>query len=212
MEQVMRMEEEKHRFSQTTIDTINMKCHDLKHQLERLQAGNDEISRQALQELADSVTLYAKVAKTGNDVLDSILTQESLRCERYHIHFTCMADGARLGHMKSTDLYSLFGNAIDNTIEAVQQEPEEEKRVIFLKVTGSGDYISIHLENHCPGQVSFWDGIPQTDKPDREQHGYGMKSMQYVARKYGGNLVCRQEGQMFYLNILLEAPQEERQP
>ncbi|MCD8142679.1 MAG: ATP-binding protein [Clostridiales bacterium] len=207
MEQVMRMEEEKHRFSQATIDTINLRCHDLKHQLERLQAGDDEISRQALQELADSVTVYSKIAKTGSDVLDSILTQESLRCERYHIHFTCIADGVRLGYMKSTDLYSLFGNAIDNAIEAVQQEPEEEKRVIFLKVAGSGDYISIHLENYCPGQVSFRDGIPQTDKPDREQHGYGMKSMQYVVRKYGGNLVCRQEGQMFYLNILLEAQQ-----
>ncbi len=212
MEQVMRMEEEKHRFSQATIDTINLKCHDLKHQLERLQVGGNEISRQELQELADSVTVYSKIARTGSDVLDSILTQESLCCERYHIHFTCMADGSRLRHMKSADLYSLFGNAIDNAIEAVRQEPEEEKRVIFLKVTGSGDYVSIHLENHCPGQVTFRDGIPQTDKADREQHGFGMKSMQYVARKYGGNLVCRQEGEMFYLNILLEAPGEERQP
>lgn len=79
-------------------------------------------------------------------------------------------------------------------------------------MTRSGDYVSIHLENHCPGQVTFRDGIPQTDKTDREQHGYGMKSMQYVVRKYGGNLVCRQEGEMFYLNILLEAPEEEGQP
>lgn len=207
MEQVMRMEEEKHRFSQATIDTITLRCHDLKHQLERLHTGNDEISRQSLQELEDSVTVYSKIAKTGSDVLDSILTQESLCCERYHIHFTCIADGGRLGYMKSTDLYSLFGNAIDNAIEAVQQEPEEEKRVIFLKVTGNEDYTSIHLENYCPGQVTFRDGIPQTDKPDREHHGYGMKSMQYVVRKYGGNLVCRQEDHMFYLNILLEVQQ-----
>ncbi len=204
MEEVLRMEEEKHRYTQDTVEAINIKCHDLKHQLERMRTGNAEISDQALQELEDSVTDYSKVARTGNDVLDSILTEESLCCQRYHISFRCIADGAQLNFLDSTDLYSLFGNAIDNAIEASRQEPDEEKRSILVKVSRKDAYVSIHIENNCPHPVRFVNGLPQTDKEDRSNHGLGVRSMQYIAEKYNGSLVFKQENGLFLVNILLE--------
>ncbi len=206
MEEVMRMEEEKHRYTEDTVEAINIKCHDLKHELERMRTGNTEISDQALQELEESVTDYAKVARTGNDVLDSILTEESLCCQRYHISFRCIADGAQLNFLDSTDLYSLFGNAIDNAIEASRQEPDEEKRTILVKVSRKDAYISIHIENNCPHPVRFVNGLPQTDKKDRSNHGFGVRSMRYIAEKYNGSLVFKQENGLFQVNILLEYP------
>ncbi len=206
MEHMMQMEEEKHSFTETAVETINIKCHDLKHELERMRTGQQVISDETLQELEDSVTNYSRIAKTGNDVLDNILTEESLCCERYHIHFRCIVDGAQLNGMDSTDLYSLFGNALDNAIEASRQEPEEDKRSIFLKVTKKGPYIIIHIENNCPCIVQFKDGIPQTDKEDKAHHGYGFRSMQYVVRKYDGSLVPKQENGLFSINIILNIP------
>lgn len=55
---------------------------------------------------------------TGNDALDAILSEKGLACEQGGIAFRCMADGAAVGFMAPTDIYSLFGNALDNAIEA----------------------------------------------------------------------------------------------
>ncbi len=206
MEQMMAMEEEKHSFTENAVETMNVKCHDLKHELERMRTGQQVISDETFKELEDSVTNFSRIARTGNDVLDNILTEESLCCERYHIHFRCIVDGAQLNGMDSTDLYSLFGNALDNAIEASRQEPDEDKRSIFLKVTQKGTYTSIHIENNCPGTIQFKDGIPQTDKEDKAHHGYGFRSMQYVVRKYDGSLVPKQENGLFSLNIILNIP------
>ncbi len=203
MEDLMRMEEQKHSFTEDTIETLNLKCHDLKHQIERLRTGQHEISDQELQDMEQSVTSYMMIAQTGNDVLDDILTEESLCCERYHIQLSCIVDGKCLKDMDSTDLYSLFGNAVDNAVEASRKEPDEDKRRILVKVSANDAYITIHIENNCPSEVKFSGGIPQTDKPDRARHGMGVRSMQYVVGKYDGNLVFNEEDGLFSLNIIL---------
>ncbi len=203
LEQVMQMEEEKHRHSEATVEAINIKCHDLKHQLERLRENQGDISDQTLKELEDTVSDYACTVRTGNDVLDSILTEESLCCERYHISFRCIADGAQLSFLSGTDLYSLFGNALDNAVEASRQEPDEEKRTILVKVKRKGGFVSIHVENNCPHPVRFVNGLPQTDKKDSYNHGLGSRSMQYVVEKYDGSLIFKLENGLFSVNILL---------
>ena len=55
---------------------------------------------------------------TGNHALDVILTEKSLICKQKEIKLTCMADGKQLAFMQTTDLYSIFGNLLNNSIEA----------------------------------------------------------------------------------------------
>lgn len=190
-----------------SVELINIKCHDLKHQIRALRQGDREVSKDALQEIEQAVSIYQCKAETGNQVLDTIFAEKSLLCEYKHIRFSCVADGAALSHVAANDLYSLFGNALSNAIEAVQNVEEEEKRVIHLTVNRKGAMVFIHVENYCPDkdQIVFLDGLPQTTKEDTGYHGYGMRSIQMLTEKLGGGMEVNITGDMFNLNVFLPA-------
>ncbi len=65
--------------------------------------------------------------------------EKFMQCENKKIRLDCMIDGELLSFMKKSDVYSLFGNAIDNAIEAVDKINDEEKRCINIRLTKSHD-------------------------------------------------------------------------
>ena len=108
--------------SQESIDMVNRKYHDLKHQIAAPPAEPDAAKRSAyLDGMEEEIRDYEAQNKTGNSVLDTVLTGKSLYCARHGIELTCVADGRRLGFMEDADIYALFGNILDNAIEAVEQ-------------------------------------------------------------------------------------------
>ena len=181
--------------------------HDLKHQMAAIRHMRDdeEINRQ-LKEMEHSVMIYDSVVKTGNPVLDTVLTEKCLYCEEHQIVMTCMADGEHLDFIDKVDLYTMFGNAIDNAVESVMKLSEKEKRVIQVSVFNEKNLLMIRVKNHCEDQLRFVDGLPVTTKKDKGYHGFGLKSIQHTAEKYGGTLVCQQLDRAFVMQVLLPIP------
>ena len=64
------------------------------------------------------------------------------------------------------------------------------------------DVMGIHIENYCENELKFRDGLPISTKGDDNYHGFGMKSIQYVVEKYGGNLVVNLEDKIFSVDII----------
>ncbi len=204
MEMLLLAEQEQYKMSRETIDLVNMKCHDLKHRLARIRSGRGgEEEAELWQDVEEAVLFYENVAKTGNDALDSVLTQKVLMCEKRNISFSYMADGSALSAVKPSDVYSLFGNALDNAIEGVMREEDPEKRFIFLRVGQKGGMISIHVENYCSRPPVFEDGLPRTTKQDAQNHGIGVRSIRYIAEKYGGHARFDASDELFCLNVML---------
>lgn len=202
VENLLNEAERQRQSSQENIDLINMKCHDMKHQLALFRgvvgaAGQQE----AIDELEKTISVYDSSANTGNETLDVVLMEKMLRCEKYGIRFTWLADGAALSFLSPADVYSLFGNALDNAIEAVGSE-KEERRIILLRVARKDAFVSVTCENTCSVPLRFEGGLPQTTKEDKRYHGFGVKSIRYVAEKYGGTVAMRQADGKFYLSIL----------
>lgn len=108
--------------------------------------------------------------------------------------------------MHVSDVYSLFGNAIDNAIEAVSKVDKREKRTVSLMVRESRGMVYIGLENGYTGTIEFEDGLPVTTKQDKRFHGFGTKSIRNVVEKYGGTMVINASDNIFRLNILLPVP------
>ena len=161
----------------------------------------------AFVEISREVGVYDSVVKSGNDALDTILTEKSLYCEKHGITLSCIADGAALDFVEPTDLYSFFGNALDNAIEPVERLDDPERRSIGLVVRRCGDMASIYVENYFDGQVSFTgEGLPRTRKADGTNHGFGMRSMRQIAEACGGSLNCNASGDVFSLDALLPLP------
>ncbi len=201
MEELLKAGQEQYRISRESIDLVNRKCHDLKHQLVALREGVAGDKSEILKEMEQAVLFYEHVVNTGNNALDTVLTEKSLFCESNNINFTCIADGGKLDFMKPSDLYSLMGNAISNAIESVMREDDEEKRIIFLNVFEKQSMLCVHLENYCAAKPVFSDGLPVTTKADRENHGIGTKSIRYIADKYGGSTVFGFEEDLFSMDI-----------
>ena len=202
LRQLRSKEREQYETSKENIRLINMRCHDLKHQIRHI-GQTAEISSSAVSEIEDLISIYDSTVKTGNDALDVILTEKSLLCNKNGVKLSCIADGERLDFMSEQDIYSLFGNILDNAIDAVMSLPPD-KRVISLHVRSADTLVSINANNWYDGELRFENGLPLTTKKDSEFHGFGMKSIKYVTEKYGGDLQISADGGVFELNILFE--------
>lgn len=193
-----------YQLSKETIELINHKCHDLKHQVQAIRAVKDEKERETyLEKIEKSVQIYSAIVRTGNEILDTILTEKSLICENSGIHINCVADGSLLAFVNPVDLYTLFGNALDNAIEAVRKLESKEKRVIDIMLYERQSFLMLQIVNPMCGEVKFEDGLPLTTKAKNGYHGYGMKSMLHTIQKYEGHLTTEVKNGCFYFNVML---------
>lgn len=198
-----------YRQSRESIDLINRKYHDLKHQIAVLRAEPDAQKRaDFLDEMENEIRNYEAQNKTGNSVLDTVLTGKSLYCAKHRIELTCVADGALLGFMDVMDICTVFGNMLDNAIECELRISEKEKRLIHVAVYSKKGFLMIQCENYCPEEVAFRDGVPVTTKGNTDYHGYGIKSIRYTAQKYGGSVTIEVKDSWFCMNVLIPIPKD----
>lgn len=182
------------------IKLINIKCHDLKHQIHNL--AENKVNPNALQEIEKSVMIYDSIVKTGNDALDVLLSEKSLFCNENKISLTQIVNGQALSFMQDYDIYSLFGNALDNAIEYLLNV-EEDKRFIRLNVNNFGDNLVIHIENYFEGELTYDNGLPKTTKQNTDYHGFGLVSIRTIVENYHGDLFVKNSGNLFTINILI---------
>lgn len=196
-------EKEQYLMAKENIDALNIKCHDIKHQIRKI-GQNKNFADETIKELEECISIYDSVAKTGNDALDAILTEKALFCYKNNIVLTYIIDGEKLSFIFDTDIYSLFGNALDNAIEAVMKINEKEKRIIELKVHKVKEFLTVTVKNSFDGNINYdKDGLPITTKKDPLYHGFGTKSILLIVKKYEGNVSFVTKNGMFNLNILL---------
>ena len=193
---------------QESVETIRHKCHDLKHLIAALQQeGCTDRSGPLLQEMQTAVTRYDTSINTGNNTLDALLSKTWNSCEQRGIQWTCMADGKALEFMDAFDLYILLGNALDNAVECLTAIPEMEKRFLSINIRRKGGLALLCLRNYCDHALNFEQGLPVTTKAQKEEHGYGTRSIREIAEKYNGQMSVKVEQNIFTLNIMLPIPQ-----
>ncbi len=200
--QLLNKAEAQYKQNKENVDLINIKCHDLKHQIRNF--GNKaNISNETVKELENIINIYDSNIKTNNDALDLILTEKSLLCQKKNISLKCVADCSKLNFIAEADLYSLFGNMIDNAIEAVTKLEDVNKRSISLIVRNALSCTSIFISNYYEGKINLdYNGIPKTTKVNNGYHGYGLKSIKLIVEKYHGDFKIDIKNNIFIIQIL----------
>lgn len=202
MENLLQMANAQQKSSKEAINIINMKCHDLKHQLKAFTDMSESAERlEYIREVQQAVSIYDAIFHTGSEPLDYVLREKSLLMNEYNVAFSCMANGALINFMSPADIYALMGNAVDNALERVIREKEEE-RSMSLHINQYQDMILLHMENRCSVVPKFEAELPVTDKTDKNRHGFGVRSIQYIAEKYDGTLSMKVRDGKFLLDIL----------
>lgn len=201
-------QKEQYQLARKNIALINRRCHDLKVQIYALRDMADGSERRRyLDEIDDSIGIYDAIVKTGSEVLDTILTEKSLLCRDKDIRIQCVADGSQMGFLDPSDTYAIFGSALDNAIETVQRFADKDKRQIDVLVHVKQQFLVITITNPLDTQPVFRNGLPVTTKTGGDYHGFGLRGMQRMVRKYGGNLTVSTENGCFALKILIPLPQ-----
>jgi len=207
VQMVLENQYQQYKMSKESIELINYKYHDLKHQIQVLRNESDAEKRNAyLNKMEEEIRQYELQNKTGNKVLDTVLTGKSMYCDKHGISLTIVADGTLLDFMETMDICSVFGNALDNAIESVLTLPDKEKRLIHVTVSQKKGFLIIRFENYFEGEVEKVEDTIKTTKGDEWYHGYGIKSIRYTINKYGGAVNIQTEDNWFEMKILIPLP------
>lgn len=203
LQSMLHMQYENYKISQESIALVDQKYHDLKHQIQLLRSNvSTEEKLSWLDRMEQDIKTYETQNKTGNKVLDTILTTKSLQCQNQGISLTCVADGKEIDFMHPMDISALFGNALDNAIESVKKLSDPEKRLIHVSVARQKNFVRIRVENYYEGEIRFVNGVPTTTKKNKKYHGFGIKSIQRIAEKYGGSMTIDTRDCWFELRML----------
>ncbi len=201
---MLKAQYDKYRNYQTTFDMINVKYHDLKHQIAGLRAEMSEEQRQEwIDSLEQELESYSPELQTGNSVLDTLIAGKMMSCRANNIKVTCVADGNILDFMHVADICTIFGNALDNAIESVSLIDDPEKRLIHISVSPKKNFVIIQINNYCENQIKIKNGYPVTTKADKSSHGFGLKSIRYTVDKYHGSVTFDVNKNWFELKILI---------
>ena len=201
---MLKAQYDKYRNYQTTFELINLKYHDLKHQIAGLRAEmSDEKREEWLNTLEAELESYSPELETGNSVLDTLIAGKTMNCRANNIKITCVAEGDVLDFMHVADICTIFGNALDNAIESVSLIDDPEKRLIHLALSQKKNFVLIQISNYCENTITMKNGYPVTTKADKGNHGFGLKSIRYTVEKYHGTLNFALNDNWFELKILI---------
>lgn len=201
MDEVLHRQYEQYKRSKEGINLINRRYHELKVQLARIREEQDQTKQNAaIAAMEQNIRQYEAENKTGNPVLDTLLTAKTMECQQENITITSVADGHLLDHLSTREICTLVGTALDNAIESCAAEQDPEKRLIRTAVYAQNGFVLFRVENYCKKPVELGaDGLPL-----RSAHGgYDLRSLRAAAQQHGGSMTVHWEDGWFTLRVLL---------
>lgn len=203
MDAVLHRQYEQYRQSKENIRLINRRYHELKMQIAAIRAERDQAKQNAaLAEMESDIRRYEAENKTGNPVLDTLLTAKTMECQQENITITSVADGRMLGFLTIRELCTIVGVALDNAIAAVRAEPDPEKRLIKVAVYSQGGFAMLRFEHYT-------ETAPALDADGLPQQGSDLKSVRTTVGQHGGSMTMHWENNWCTLRILFPLPKKQ---
>lgn len=206
LENFINSKQKYYQISREGILSLQIKCHDLKHQIAMIRTADGEHQmNQYIDELTNSIDEYNTVINTQNKDVDVVLTEKNIICSMNDIRFTYLIDGTLFSFLPTMEIYSLFGNIMDNAIESMANVTSAEKKFVSLKANQVGSMIVLVVENYFEHELKFEDGMLVTSKKEKNLHGFGMQSIISIAKSHGGSVLIQPENHVFKLVVSLQA-------
>ena len=158
-------------------------------------------ARQLISENYEHISHTEVVIDVGNDFINALLNAKLTSAKSLGIDVICSVEKNLLG-IESADLCSLIGNLLDNAIEAAQA-CEPEKRSIELNISASGGHLNIVVRNSIRNSVIKDNPRLSTTKANPSEHGFGIKTIKFIVKKYGGTVDFYEEDLTFICHIVI---------
>ena len=140
------------------------------------------------------------VQYTENPILNILLTDKESVMREKGISVTIKVDNVNRNFLAPIDITTIFGNLLDNAIEAA--EKLEGEKYISIKIGSYHKMIAASIENNC-GEVKWKNGFPVSAKG--KGGGIGLLNVQSSVKKYDGNLILKSDGNKFIAELFLNS-------
>lgn len=181
--------------------------HDMKNHLEILSRLIEErkttLAVKYISDMKDGMQNRGKqIIETGNPIIDAILSEKIHTAREQGITVKDEIFISQGIGIDSLDGCILFGNIMDNAIEACVKIPSEEERKIRIKMTSKADMLICRFTNTIHKEILI-DKNLKTTKDNAEMHGIGVKNIKKSAEKYGGTVSFEKKEGEFEVSFVL---------
>ena len=184
-----------------------MLWHDFNNHLLAIKAlyenGHEAQAAKYIDDLSEHSYARLLPAKSGSDTLDLLLFKKHQQAGEMGVtvrfKLGCSLEGLAI---TDYDMCSLFGNILDNAIEAVRKVKAADAEVV-LRVEQQNSMLYICCENPYEGELMKQDGELKTTKKDTAKHGIGLSSVKHICKKYNGSLEVETADNIFRVSVLL---------
>jgi sensor histidine kinase regulating citrate/malate metabolism len=165
--------------------------HDIKKHLQSITFLNEDHEHhklsQYVNQLLQSSELKDSLRVCDYPILNSILCRYIKQAKEGHISFHADIRKNTTHFLKDQDLTTIFCNLLDNAFKAALQVPEGYVE-LYVNKQSQTPFVSLSLINSCRKNPFSRDGkiLPRRDKSG--YHGYGIKSVEKVVKKYDGEM------------------------
>jgi len=136
---------------------------------------------------------------SDNPIVDSVLRIKFGRVKAKRIQVDTSIHIPKMMQLEHGDIGVLYGNLVDNAVEACQLVPEEQRFVRFENKYQSGKLLLV-LTNSKRAKKNE---LLRTTKQDENRHGYGIQSVRRVVEKYNGTVSFTDKGEIFEVSAML---------
>lgn len=137
---------------------------------------------------------------TGNVMIDLILNQKSAEAREKGIKMNILTVPISEFSCTDREIISLFGNLLDNAIEACGRMDVDDTWINF-KMEKQNQMLFIEIANSIGEIPRCKNGEFITSKKEAGSHGYGLKSIERIVRRYDGTISCQVDKNQFCVEI-----------
>lgn len=180
--------------------------HDMKNQIYIIKKLNDkgmhEKVSHTLEKFLDELDTYSIYSKSGNVIVDSMVNYKLRNADALGIKVTTEIFMPENVDIEINDLVTVLGNLLDNAVAALTAKRLTEKE-LFLKIAYDRNRIVISIKNNYVNSIRYLNGEIATTKSDSKDHGYGLKNIREVVKKYNGHIEIDHANNIFCVNLIM---------
>ena len=177
--------------------------HDLSNHLisisQYIKSGEDDKALSYIERISGNLPDAPTFTDTNNPTLNAILDLKRMSCQKENISLKCYIQ-KDLAPFDDTAFSTVFGNIMDNAIEAERDEPQKEIR---LSLESKGSYLHITVQNRIQAPVLVNGMLPDTTKRDRHNHGLGMYSVTETVTRNDGAINIYEKDGWLVIDVLM---------
>lgn len=138
---------------------------------------------------------------TGSKVVDALLYQKQKEARNGSIHWECDVRMPKGEYLDEFDLCVLFGNILDNAIEACQRMRRGERRFIKIQAGTVKKCFLMEAKNSMDSEEQYRKRSAYWE--DSGEHGIGLQNVEDVAHRYNGTVHTKAERGVFVISVLI---------